>query len=91
MAIKHARIQHMKDTTANWLKANPTLLDGEIGFEVQKSGEIRVKVGDGITPWNKLQYVPFASDIDGGNPVYTAAAASGGVIATIGIAEQKEG
>ena len=78
-------MQHRKDTTANWAAANPILLDGEIAFEVQKSGEIRVKVGDGLTAWNKLPYVPFASD--GESPIVIASAslaANGAITAILG-------
>lgn len=52
-----ARIRNVKDTTANWEKANPILLDGEIGFEIKPDGSVAIKIGDGKTAWKLLRYV----------------------------------
>lgn len=57
MAERKARIRNVKDSTANWEKTNPILLDGEIGIEVQDDGSIAVKIGDGETAWKLLDYV----------------------------------
>lgn len=57
MAERKARIRNVKDSTENWEKANPILLDGEIGIEVMEDGSIAVKIGDGTTAWKLLDYV----------------------------------
>lgn len=43
------RIQVRRDTTENWEKENPVLLDGEIGYDLTTH---TLKVGNGQTPWN---------------------------------------
>jgi hypothetical protein len=50
MAIQ---IQLRRDTAANWTSVNPTLAQGEIGFETDT---IKLKIGDGTTAWNSLTY-----------------------------------
>lgn len=79
-----ARIKHRKDTTANWNSKNPILLDGEFGFEVLANGSGKFKVGDGITAWVNLPYLPMPLDND--SHVYLdgvkAAAASSASTAT---------
>ena len=47
------KIQLRRDTAANWTAANPTLAQGEEGYEIDT---LRRKVGDGATPWNSLPY-----------------------------------
>lgn len=42
-----------RGTDNEWTQANPVLKRGEMGF-VTDTG--RVKIGDGITPWNSLEY-----------------------------------
>ena len=44
-------IQIRRDTAANWTSTNPTLAQGEIGWE-RDTG--RLKIGDGSTAWNSL-------------------------------------
>ena len=41
------------DTAANWVSNNPILAKGEMGIEINTK---KFKFGDGITPWNNLQY-----------------------------------
>lgn len=53
---RKARLKHLKDTTANWERANPILLDGEMGIEDKGNGKLATKMGDGITPWKNLPY-----------------------------------
>lgn len=55
MSEKKARIMNAKDSTANWNSTNPTLLDGELGFEVKSNREVSMKVGDGATDWKNLK------------------------------------
>ena len=59
-----ARIKHRKDTTANWNSKNPILLNGEFGFEVLTNGSGKFKVGDGVTAWVNLPYLPMPLDND---------------------------
>ena len=47
------KIQLRRDTAANWASVNPVLADGEIGYEKDTK---QIKVGDGTTAWNSLQY-----------------------------------
>lgn len=54
MAIIQARLWSRRGTAAEWTSANPTLAAGEVGFETDTN---RVKIGDGITPWNTLDYI----------------------------------
>lgn len=55
------RMQQRRDTAANWESANPTLLDGEIGFDRTAR---RIKVGDGVTPWSDLSYADAAEQAE---------------------------
>lgn len=49
--------------SATWTKLNPILASGEPGFELDTN---RLKVGDGVTPWNSLSYLCESSeDFDG--------------------------
>lgn len=47
-------IKIRRDTAANWSVANPILNDGEIGYE--KDTRL-LKIGDGVTHWNDLDYI----------------------------------
>ena len=47
------RLQQRRDTAANWTSANPTLAQGEIGFETDTK---KFKIGDGSTAWTSLAY-----------------------------------
>ena len=53
-----ARIQVRRDAAADWTSANPTLSEGEIGFETDTG---KVKVGDGTTAWTALDYLSDAA------------------------------
>lgn len=55
MATFSKRIQLRRDTDANWAAANPVLLEGELGIEIDASRN-RIKIGDGSTAWNDLPY-----------------------------------
>lgn len=45
------KMQQRRGSAADWSNANPTLDEGEIGFETDTKV---VKVGDGVTAWNNL-------------------------------------
>lgn len=46
-------IQLRRDIASNWTSRNPTLAQGEFGFETDT---LRFKLGDGSTNWNTLTY-----------------------------------
>jgi hypothetical protein len=47
------RIQLRRDTAANWTAVNPTLAQGEVGYEANTG---QFKFGDGATAWTGLSY-----------------------------------
>ena len=48
-----SRLQQRRDTAANWTSNNPTLANGEIGYETDTK---KFKIGDGSTAWTSLSY-----------------------------------
>jgi hypothetical protein len=54
------RIQVRRDTAANWTTNNPTLANGEIGFETNSG---RFKIGNGSSAWSALDYFLDSSDL----------------------------
>lgn len=54
------RIQIKRDTAANWTTNDPTLLEGELGYETDTG---KFKIGDGSSLWSALSYFEDASDI----------------------------
>ena len=48
------KIQLRRDLSANWVGTNPILAQGEPGVELDTK---KMKVGDGVTAWNSLEYV----------------------------------
>lgn len=55
------RFKQLSKTSTEWTSLNPTLLEGEIGFEKDTK---KIKVGDGITAWNNLDYITGSSSSD---------------------------
>lgn len=53
-------IQVRRDTAANWTSVNPTLAQGEIGFE---SDTRQLKIGNGTSAWNNLAYAVAYTNI----------------------------
>lgn len=51
--VTFQRFWQRRDTAANWTSANPTLASGEFGYETDTK---RLKIGDGATAWNSLDY-----------------------------------
>jgi hypothetical protein len=51
---RQSLIAFRRDTAANWTSTNPTLAEGELGFETNTG---KVKIGTGSTAWNSLDYV----------------------------------
>ena len=57
-----AVIQFRRGLAGDWVKVNPVLREGEPGFELDEGG---LKIGDGIRPWNELEYITAQGvDID---------------------------
>lgn len=69
MAIVKTQILLRNDSKANWEQYNPVLAAGEVGVEFDpskpsaagQSSERKIKIGDGFTPWNDLDY--FGGDV----------------------------
>lgn len=49
----NTKIKLRNDTSANWISKNPILLLGELGLETDTR---KIKVGDGVSTWNTLNY-----------------------------------
>ena len=49
-----AKILLRRDTAANWSGLNPTLANGEMGYDTTNG---KFKIGNGVSPWNALPYV----------------------------------
>ncbi len=52
----NARIKNKRDTSANWDKNNPVLLNGEIIIVDMPTGEVRYKTGDGVKAYKQLPF-----------------------------------
>lgn len=50
------QIQVRRDLAAQWTSVNPTLAQGEIGFETDTR---KFKIGSGLSAWTSLPYMPF--------------------------------
>ena len=72
MAVK---IQFRRDTAAAWTSANPTLAQGEVGYEYDTG---RFKVGTGSAAWNSLVY---SSGVTG--PTGPSSTATVGTVTTL--------
>lgn len=55
------QIQIRRDTATNFTSNNPTLAEGEIGFETDTA---KIKFGDGSTAWTSLNYIANAINHD---------------------------
>lgn len=58
MAVKEllARVQHKRDTSANWEAEDPVLLNGEIIVVDTEDGKMRTKTGDGQKKYSELPF-----------------------------------
>lgn len=60
------KFQLRRDNTCDWIAVNPVLQLGEPGFE---SDTYKLKIGDGVTPWNCLPYIGGETMVfNGGGP-----------------------
>jgi hypothetical protein len=55
------RIQMRRGTTSEWNSANPTLNEGEIGYNSTLG---QIKVGDGSSLWSELDYLVSSGSLD---------------------------
>lgn len=69
------RIQLRRSNSTEWTTANPILSDGEIAFERDTN---QLKIGNGLTNWNDLPYIPIVSSAS--SLVMTARNATGATI-----------
>ncbi len=74
MSTSIGEIRLKRGTAAQWSASNPTLLSGETGFE---SDTVKLKIGDGVTPWNLLPYVTGSGGAGGINYVSNSSADTG--------------
>lgn len=65
------QIQVRRGTAAQWTSANPTLANGEWGYETDTN---KAKIGNGSTAWNSLSYI-----ITGANGTVTSITAGTGL------------
>ena len=78
--MKISRIRPRSGRKTDWETANPILLEREIGYEYPNggigSGPVKMKMGDGVTPWNDLPYaIPeIVNDYTVGDPKKIAGA-----------------
>lgn len=56
-------IQVRRGDAADWTTADPTLSEGEFGYEADTG---RVKIGDGATAWSSLPYHLRSTDLPNG-------------------------
>ncbi len=66
--VLETKIQLRNDTAANWKAANPVLLKGELGIEIDTR---KLKIGDGISVWSALKYISDDIIIANINPTST--------------------
>lgn len=60
-------IQNRRATKSQWEAINPVLAAGEVGVEI---GTNKFKVGNGLSPWNALDYFVDESELDGTYATY---------------------
>lgn len=58
----NARFKTRTDTAENWNAENPVLLEGEMGIVTDGTDNEWLKVGDGVTAWNSLEYKKAIAD-----------------------------
>ncbi len=68
------KIQIRRDTAANWTSTNPTLSQGEQGYEIDTG---KFKIGDGTTAWTSLSYLLGYTDADVDTHLNTSTATNG--------------
>ncbi len=54
-----ARMLIRRDSSENWLKSNPVLMQGEMGYDITIKN---FKIGDGESHWNDLPFFGLQQD-----------------------------
>ena len=67
-------IQTRRDTAGAWTANNPLLLVGELGFEVDT---LKFKLGNGVSSWTALSYIPTGGGGGSGTVTSVAMSATG--------------
>ena len=73
------KIKLRRDSATNWTTANPVLAIGEPGLE---TNTLKLKFGDGTTPWNSLAYA--TNGISGGISLASLSAVNNGTPSGVG-------
>ena len=68
--MAYKKILLRRDTASNWTSANPTLSGGEVGVETDT---LKMKLGNGSTAWNSLNYYAPPSLDEVGDVTITSA------------------
>jgi len=66
------KIQVRRGTASQWTTSDPTLSEGEVGFETDTG---KFKIGDGTTVWSSLSYAGGSETLEGIDNVYETALA----------------
>ena len=61
--VYRTTFQFRRASARNWYRLNPTLAQGEPGYELDTG---KFKIGNGVTPWNKLPYINGSSSAESG-------------------------
>lgn len=69
------RIQVRRGSTSDWNSADPTLFEGEFGYNTTLD---KFKIGDGTTAWSSLEYIPTSADLTTSLGDYIALTEKGG-------------
>ena len=79
--MAEVKIRPRRGSASEWASLNITLAEGEFGVEYSdegiQAGNIRIKIGDGVTPWNNL---PYAINANEASSIYGGHIASNHVI-----------
>ena len=59
------KVPFIKNTETYWETLNPILLDGEVILISDDDGSVRIKVGDGTSPYTELEFITSGSGGDG--------------------------
>jgi hypothetical protein len=60
----YQRIRFRQDTAENWLKNDPILASGEMGYVIGATDGPNLKVGDGWVKWSQLPWISSGSSGD---------------------------
>jgi hypothetical protein len=60
----YQRIRFRQDTAENWLKNDPILASGEMGYVIGATDGPNLKVGDGWVKWSQLPWIASGSSGD---------------------------